>query len=259
MNLPDSKDFTTVHRFIEELKLPEAPVSLGAGLEAVGVPAPIDANMLAIGSQLMEFDNAMAADLKAGISNSALLSQLAANKATGQDGDPLGWYDKYAATFGSLGWVQTEKQFVEQDVTDTGVELHEAIIPVVTAMLGPQVAAASAILSVLKGLKDMDKDLPWITVFDRESKRFQSHQFQLSFAALAEGGDPQVSLLCFTLEANKDIVQVLFFKFSDESAILRKRDTTLTMSRQTLASIHGALAQKLAQYISSFIEEVDIG
>lgn len=259
MNSPDSISIATLHRFIDELKLPEAPVSLAADLEAVGEPAPIDANMLAIGSQLMEFDNGIAADLKDAISNSALLSQLAANKATAQDENPLGWYDKYASTFGSLGWVQTEMQFVEQDITDTGAELHEAIIPVITALLGPQVAAASAILSVLKGLKDMDRDLPWITLFDRESKRFQSHQFQLSFAALDEGGDPTVSLLCFTFEASKNIVQVLFFKFSDESAVLRKCATTLTMSRQTLASIQGALAMKLAQYISSFIEEVDIG
>lgn len=255
MNFPDSKDISTVHQYIEEIELPEAPV----GLEAVGTPTAMDADLVVVGSQLMEFDPAIAADVKGAISNSALLSQLAANQATAQDGDPIGWYDTYASTLGSLGWVQTERNFVEHEVNDTGVELHEAIIPVVTALLGPQVAAASAILAVLKGLKEMDEDLPWITVFNRESKRFQSHQFQLSFAALDKEGDPQVSLVCFTLEVNKDIVQVLFFKFSDASAVLKKGDTTLTMNRQVLASIQGALAAKLAQYISSFIKEVDIG
>ncbi len=254
MSLANRRETKIVQTYIEEVALPDAPDALMGIEEAV----MLDTKLKVVGSQLVEFGSSVKGELKAAITNSVLLAQLAANKATSIEGDPMKWYQEYASTLGNIGWLQTDIQFVEQEVTDTDANLHEAILPVLTTLLGPQVAAVSVILAVLKGLKSMAEEQPWITLFDRESKRFKSHQFQFSFADLDECGAPSVSLLCFTLEANLTITQVLFFKFSDESAVLKKNVTKLSISKHILVSIQDKLAYRLAPYISSYIEDVDI-
>ena len=105
---------------------------------------------------------------------------------------------------------------------------------------------------------DMDQDQPWFTLFERESRRFTARQFQISYADLDEAGQPKISLLCFGLEAHKAITQVLFFKFKDESASLKKFSTTLNINSQILQTVQADVAARLTPNLSSYIKNIEI-
>jgi hypothetical protein len=73
-----------------------------------------------------------------------------------------------------------------------------------------------------------------------------------------ENDQPTVSLLFFELEANRITTQVLFFKFSDASAMLRQNATTLGISASRLRKLKPGLEAKLSGYVSSYIKGIDI-
>lgn len=244
-------------RFIEEAKLPPVPKKIAvAGKEVPRLE--ITEKAIAVGSQLMEFNKKIKANIKTTITDSMLFAQLVANKSAKKSGGDMGWYEFYVDALSRLGWVVTDMKFTEHPVKNQNLELHKAIIPVITAMLGPQAAAAAIILAVLNGLSEMNKDRPWLTLFERESKRFDSRQFQVSYADVDGQGNPQMSLLCFILNATQKVTQILFFKFADSSAILRKTDTTLVISAQSLESVKKQLAEKLLPYRKSYIENMEL-
>ena len=95
-----------------------------------------------------------------------LLAQLAADKvaadrqASNASQDVFAWYNKYVEVLKNIGWVLTDAELDFKDADNSVVSLHTAIIPVLTAMLGPM-AALPMVISVLRGLEQMDKNSPW--------------------------------------------------------------------------------------------------
>jgi hypothetical protein len=169
---------------------------------------------MVVGGQLAEFSKAVPAELRSAVADGMLLAQLAANKATAQAGDVFQWYDKYVEVLQNVGWQIHDVQFQRQQLDGQDLDVHEAIIPVVAAMLGPQLAAASLVLNLLQGLQQMDKDRPWITLFDRASQHASGAKFQVAYVDADALGQPQIALACFGIRAERTITQVLFFKFS---------------------------------------------
>jgi len=138
--------------------------------------------------------------------------------------------------------------------------VHKAIIPVLTAMLGPAVAAVSVVISVLQGLQEMDKDNPWITLFDRASQHASGAKLQFGFVAM-DPADPaavQVKLLAVAVDAKRTLTQVLFFKFSDQKASLKTGDTQLSMATSRLESIHQAVADRVQPFLADNISKVEL-
>jgi len=258
MTSTPAKPLNEVKNFVSQVALPPAPAVIRTR-SAVTEPLRFDElQALAVGSQLTEFSVDISAKVRSSISNCVLLAQLAANKATDRDADPGRWYNKYTQVLTTLGWIIQSSDFQEQSVNEQDADLHEAIIPVIVAFMGPHIAATSMIVKVLKGLKTMEADSPWLTLFDRESQRFEARHFQFGFAETDPDGRPKVSLLCFQLQADKVITQVLFFKFSDASATLQKMATTLGIDATSLARIQPDLDAKLNAYIPSYIKSIDI-
>lgn len=253
----DLRILSPARQFVQITELPAAPRPLEA-LERIETE-PVDGKqVVTVGSQLLEFSESAKADLKAPIQNSILFAQLAANKATESNGDIHQWYEKYSEVLFNLGWLILDQEFVEHEVSDTNAELHEAIIPIISMVLGPQVAAASIVVAALKGLKEMNTDEPWITLFERESKRFESALFQVSYVDVDQQGVTHISLLLFTLNATTVTTQVLFFKFSDASAVLRKSSTKLALNTDVINMVNEDLKQRLKPYLSSYISSVEI-
>jgi hypothetical protein len=108
------------------------------------------------------------------LSNGLLLGQLAADKATAGNADPVAWFDAFNDVMTKIAWHITDRQINEQTVADKNAALHKGIIPIVTAISGLGAAASSIILTVLNGLESMDQDAPWITVFQQKSNKVQS-------------------------------------------------------------------------------------
>lgn len=175
---------------------------------------------VAVGSQIAGFGKEVPKKIRPIISNVFLLAQLVADKKTaGEITDSDLWYKTYLATLSQVGWQVSGRSNAEQVISGTALEVYKEIIPIITAALGPAVAAASTIVAVLKGLNNIDKDQPWITLFNRKSQRVSANQFQISHTRM-EGGIPVIVLIAFKLDASHLVTQVLFFKFANSDAKL---------------------------------------
>jgi hypothetical protein len=248
---------TAISEFVQRVALPD----IEPAYEAVPPPPPefsADSQALSIGSQLAEFSGKVPAELRAPISNSLLLAQLAADKAASQTQDVVGWYEAYRKVLAQLGWQIHDFEMQAQDVTDQNMSVNKAIIPVITALLGPQVAAASIVLSVLKGLNDMDSSSPWITLFNQSSQHSSGAKFQLSYVDADANGQPQITLVCLAINATRTITQVLFFKFSSASAQLKRGKTTMSTASGLLEAGKAAIQQRVSDYIAANIANIAI-
>lgn len=253
-----SKSAKAIHEFVMTLDLPE----VGPRFESANEPAPPQftdkRELVAVGPQLAEFSDAVPADLRPLISNSMLLAQLAANKATAQAATVFEWHTKYREVLSNIGWQAHGSEEQVQDVSNKNLGVHKAIIPVLTAMLGPAVAATSMVISVLEGLNEMDASSPWITLFDQSSQHAKGAKFQISYVDADEHGAPAISLLAFSVQAERTITQVLFFKFSSQKAELRKSTSTLATTAARLTADKEVIAGRVQNFIADFVKNIEI-
>jgi hypothetical protein len=241
--------------YVQKLDLPEA----GPQFETVRRLSWTDAQeAAAVGSQLVEFAAGVPGDVRDAIADSVLLAQLAANKAAGQAHDVIRWYDKYIEVLQNIGWQLRDVDFQMRQVTDANASLHQEIIPVLTALLGPHAAAASIVLSVLNGLQAMDRDSPWITVFDRASQQAHGAKLQVSYVQQDASGDPEINLLAFGIRAERTITQVLFFKFKAQNAELKQASGKMGVSIARLNSAKDLIAQRVTPFVSGYVAKLDI-
>lgn len=251
-----------INNFIEGLDIP-LPRATRAGAAAPASAKPAiefgaGQEVVAVGPQLAEFSDKVSADLRPLISNSMLLAQLAADKATSQSDNVLDWHEKYRDVLAKVGWQVHESQDQERVVKDKNLSVHKAIIPVLTTLLGNAAAAASMIVTVLKGLEEMDKDSPWITLFERQSQHAKGAKFQLSYVDADPNGEPSIKLLSCAIKAEKTITQVLFFKFSSQRAEMHDRSTQLSTNRDVLLAGKDAISTKVGGFINDFVKGIEI-
>lgn len=232
--------------------------NLGTG----GPPAPDyqpdTAQVVTVGSQIAEFAKGIPQELRPQIADSFLLAQLAANRSTADGGDSQDWYDRYVEVLANVGWLVETESFTKRDISGSHLRVHEEIIPVIATVLGPAVAAAAMVTTVLQSLANMEKDSPWITLFDRETQRAQANQFQISYADVADGGAPRIALACFEFDASRSVTQVLFFKFSDSQATLRNAGARLGMNPGVFEAVGDVVRAKVAEYVTNYVGAVEI-
>jgi hypothetical protein len=251
-----------VVQFVQNLDLPEPGPRFESVSPGVDIAAEIEASsgqaLVTVGSQLAEFDPAVAAGVRGALANNLLLAQLAANKAASQSNDMATWYGKYNDTLQNTGWNLAEAEFQNQTIQNKNANVHEEIIPIITAMLGPQVAAVSMVVNVLKGLQNMNKDSPWITLFDRSSEHASGAKFQVSYVDLDAGGNPRIKAMYFGVLAERSVTQVLFFKFAGQRAELRKASSTMSASVDLLNATKPKIASRVQEFIAEFVAKVEI-
>jgi hypothetical protein len=248
--------------YVDALELPPVYESLGADAEAALGPKFVDApQAVAVGAQLAEFTDKVPPDLRAAISDCLLLAQLAANKAAEKPGaapEVFAWYDKYIEVLKGIGWRVIDFEQQTQHVSTLNAGVHSAIIPVVAAMLGPTMAAASMAISVLNGLKEMDQSSKWITLFDRASQHAHGAKFQVGHVDVPDGADPTIKVVCFTIDAKREITQVLFFKFSEDGADLRKAVGSFAAGRERLLSSNTLINERVKPFIADYVSGIEI-
>jgi hypothetical protein len=248
---------TEINDFILGLDLPR-PRSTEAAVAPPRVQFTSDQELVAVGPQLAEFSEQVPVDLRPMISNSMLLAQLAADKAASQSENVLDWHAKYRDVLSKVGWLVGDSQDQVRQVSDKNLSVHKAIIPVLTSLLGNATAAASMIVTVLKGLEDMDKDSPWITLFERQSQHARGAKFQLSYVDADSSGAASIKVLSCAIKADRAITQVLFFKFSSQRAEMHDRSTKLTTNRDVLNAGKDSIAAKVGAFINESVAEIEI-
>lgn len=247
-----------VVEYITTVDLPDTGPQYESAAPAASVDIPSGQAVVAVGSQLTEFTPAVAAGVRRAIADSLLLAQLAANKAAGQNNDIFNWYNQYTGALMKLGWILKDADFQAQAIHSRNADLHEEIIPILTAMLAPQVAAASLAISVLKGLHNMDKSQPWIKLFERNSSHASGAKFQVSYVDMNAQGDPSVTTAFFGIQADRAVTQVLFLKFAEHRAELRKASGDMSISTGLLNAAGPAIGQRVQSFVVDFVSNVEI-
>lgn len=262
LNRIDVADPASAHSFIEGINLPEITSAARERMSAeTGGTPPVyqegENQAVAIGSQIVEFTADLPAELRPQIANSFLLAQLAANRAAETAAGSSAWYRAYLEVLANTGWIIERDETSERKMSDVSGEVHKEIIPLLTVLLGPGVAAAAMVTAVLEGLSNIDKDRPWITLFDRESRRASANQFQISHAA-TNGTALQVRLACLELEAAKTLTQVLFFKSSDTQAVLHGFGASLSLNAPVFERNKALIEDKVAEYVTGYIRGIEL-
>lgn len=247
---------------IQTIALPPRPaVQLGAA----PAPAPsqpvfdaAQAQALVVGSDVVSFEAGVPADFRQMIADSALLAQFAASGITPAEQDPIGWFDAYSGALANFGWVTQARETSAYSFKGDGLEVHEAIIQVVTAFLGAAPAAVQLVLTTLNALKSMNKDSPLITLFDRESQHADVGRFQVTLVSQDPAKGLLVEAMAFALSADRAITQILFFKLHKDRTSLRTSHGTLSINSEAMAAVAPAIKAKIAAYRATYIGAIPL-
>lgn len=247
--------------FVSTLELPAAPAPLEGPVEdSTGAAFQTAKNQASVvGSELISFVKGVTPETRQAIANSALLAQLAANKAVPSNGDIYRWYDRYFDVLGKIGWIVQDRGFTTYKATGNGFEAHEAILDVAASLLGPAATSAVILNETIKALRSLkDANSPLITVFDRQSQHAQAARFQVSLVQDNADKDFLVALLAFGLEANTKVTQVLFFRYRSSDAILKHMSGKVTITPEIMARVAPAIEAKVAAFQTSFVRTLDL-
>ena len=215
------------------------------------------AQALVAGSSLVIADDGISAQTKEDIVNSNLLAQFSASAAADHT-DVIAWYSAYFSALQRLGWAMTSHDFRQFKQTGTSVEVHEAIMSVLALVLGPAASALLIVKSVFDGLAKVGNNNGWLTLFDRQTAKEEVAHFQVATAQSKANGLVDLGLLAFSVEADQQITQVLFFKMKKSKAKLRYAGGTATIQEQVLGSVRDAMRTKLQSVAQQFIESIVI-
>jgi hypothetical protein len=245
--------------FIEGVKLPTAPSRVRARGLTDAPPIELkttEAQSMVVGSGLIVAAEKVPVQTREDLINCTLFAQLAASAEVGDPKRISQWYTAYFRTLTALGWAQSDTQFEEYQFGSKNAEAHQAIIKVLTVLLGPQAAALMIVKTALDALQSMNENAPWITLFDRQSKTGKSARFQVATAELDVSGLLQTALVGFELAATSTLTQVLFFRYSSSSTKLKYAAGKATIYESALRDQREAIASRLAAYRTAYVGQV---
>lgn len=245
--------------FAQHAKLPPPPRRTRALTDEPQVALKdTEAQSLVVGSGLIVAAENVPAQTREDLVNCTLFAQLAATAQVGDSTKISQWYESYFRTLTALGWAQSDTQFEEYQFSSQKAEAHQAVMKVLTALLGPQATALVVVKAALDALQSMSENSPWITLFDRQSKTGKSARFQVATAQLAPEGVLQTALVGFELKAKSTFTQVLFFKFASSSTSLKYAAGKATIYEAALADQRETIATRLAAYRAAYVGEVKL-
>lgn len=217
-----------------------------------------EAQALVVGSGLIIAGEKVPAQTREDLIDCTLFAQLAASGEVGESAHVNEWYVAYFNALSALGWAQSDSQFEEYEFSSHSAQAHKAMIPVLTALLGPGAAALAVLKAALEGLQSMEENKPWITLFDSQSRTDKSARFQVATSHADEEGILHIALVAFELEARAEINQVLFWSFTSSSTRLHYSAGKATIYEAALQEQRSALKGRLAAYRTDYVGQVKL-
>jgi hypothetical protein len=211
-------------------------------------------NGIVTGSNLIQFPAEASPELK----SSVALSLLAAQRVATNDSvvlSPAQWFDRHNTVLQNLNWRKEGGGVVKSYFNSIDVAVHQAIIPFLTTALGGAVAAGALILTALKQLQEMDKDAPWITLFDQQSRRFDVTEYQFSIVKV-DGDTVHLKMAAARFNASYGRTQVLFFKLKTQRAEFEQANQSFSSEAALLTEMNADLKVKLMTLTKSFIRSL---
>ena len=241
-------------------KRPRQPTEMLSG-GAAGKPAAVEAALASgkqqaavVGSEVVSFASAVAAEFRQDLINSSLFAQLVAKKKVPDASRIFDWYDAYFDALEHIGWAVADKGFAIYVETAKNLDAHEAILKVASSLLMPSAGSVALVKTTLEALQSMETNSPWITLFNRESQQASAARFQISLADQTADGALTVALMAFGLEAKATLTQVLFVKLSASQATLRHCSAKVAVDTHLLGELRGDLQAKLVAHAKSFVK-----
>ncbi|MCA0012888.1 hypothetical protein LB561_09930 [Mesorhizobium sp. B292B1B] len=180
-----------------------------------------------------------------------------AASASMRDGDDEDdWFAGYKTNLMRLGFTVSQSAFTRSRFKKRGIAVHNAIIPFLTIALGGA-AVGPVILALLQNLKEMDSNQPWITLFDQESRKFETREM-LFGAVSSDVVESRMRHVAARLSFIDSQTNVLFFKVTDVAAEFESATTTVSANNSLLAAIEPRLRERLGESIFDFIKDVAI-
>lgn len=243
----ESADLTGTRRW---LVVQDAATEAGAVFDAAKQQAQV------VGSGLFSFAEGVTTEMREAISSSALLAQLLANKEFSKVEQPTDWFGAYEKVLENVGWVLQDHGWSDYTAQGTSVEVHQKIIEVLSAALGPSAAALDIIRSAIGVLKKMTPQSSWLTIFNRESEQANIARFQVGLADKDENRDVYVVLLGCLIEAKSSLTQVLFLKFRDEDASFKANSAKVSINWDVLKDVTPAIKHKVRAYATDYVSSI---
>lgn len=191
------------------------------------------------------------ANVRSGLSLATLFANRYATAKAGTD-DPDGWLSEYQNGLTKLGFALTGTARSRARFNKIGAVVHESLIPFLTIALGGA-AVGPIIIAALENLKKTGaENSPWITLFERESKRLEIHEMHFA-AALGGITNTEIRYAVARLNIEQARTQVLFFKITKDTADYESLTTSLTANNSLLAVYENDLKQRLQKHVTKFI------
>jgi hypothetical protein len=206
-----------------------------------------------VGSGVFTFAPGVDPAAREAITNSALLAQLVANKRASAQVDPLAWFATYCEVLQNIGWVLAASGWTYRTAKGTAVEVHEKILEVVTAALGPAPAALAIVGATMNALAGIQPDSPWVTIFNRESKTAKVARFQIGLVEKGAADDIGLVLVACLLDAEAGITQLLFFKLQKNLASFRSSTATASIGRAALVELNPVIDARVRAFRADFL------
>jgi hypothetical protein len=247
--------------FVESAPILETtPLKKTGGITIESTPEPsLDLDKLpqgvVSGNTLIDY-SATSEAMRGGLSLALAFANRSALAALGPDADEDDFFAAYKSNLVRLGFNVSQGAFVKSRFKKKGLVVHKAIIPFLTAALGG-VGIGPVLVSLLQNLQSIDSDRPWITLFDRETRMFETRE--MHFAAATSNHDltsvRHVAARLFFVDKETN---VLFFKISEMAAEFESATMTLGINNGLLASIEPALRKRLATTARDFISSATL-
>jgi hypothetical protein len=245
--------------FIEAVVLPSERIGLEDRTEGEIAPG-LRLNQLpdgvVSGNTLIDYSSVSSPELRSGISLAMLFAGQAATAAMKEGDDEDDWLAAYKTNLAKLGFSVAQSAVTTSHFRKQGVFVHQAIIPFLTIAFGAA-TLGPVILAALSNLHDMDKDKPWVKLFDRESRRFQSRE--LFFAAVSSDAvNTSIRHVMARLQYVSDSTNILFFEITQAQADFESATTTMTANNSLLAVLEPVLRKKMEAAMFNFIADVTL-
>jgi hypothetical protein len=236
--------------------VPRGLVPMSAATEASEVFDKAKTQAQVVGSGVFSFAQGVDATVREAISDSALLAQLSANKRVDFEEKPREWFKAYSEVLENVGWTLQESGWTNYPASGTGVEVNEQIVAVMTAVLGPAPTALAIITATVNALKAMKSGSSWFTIFNHESQKAKIARFQIGLVEQKDDAGVFVALLACLIEAQTDLTQVLFFKYSTSSATFSANNSKVSINRAALTDLGPTIRTKIRAYQADYLGSI---
>ncbi|UKY52833.1 hypothetical protein [Streptomyces inhibens] len=188
--------------------------------------------------------------------DSALIAQLAANKAHPREDDVIAWYHKYTEVLEYLcGWVIQGKEFSHWEAHSASFTVDKVIFEVLAAILiGDDLTVAESTVNAIRGLPKEDEK---VKIFESESSESHGGNFQIGLCSQMNDA-VAMKLGAFYFSAGQEVTNFLWFNFSASDATFYKGTRTMTFNQQAYADVRQDIIEKLGARRKAYLRELEI-